>query len=107
MSQDHRIVADTVRRDALELTKLLTAAKEVQWDASPPQRALDEVHDRQEVGGPPADPTSSVALDERRLKLREMVRAADNALLACAQSLSLAHSRLLVALTQWEGDEDV
>jgi hypothetical protein len=95
---------DTVRRDALELSKLLTASKEVQWESSPRPKTFEEIAS---LKGAHADPTSEVALDERRLKVREAVRAADNALIAVAHSLAIAHSRLAVALADWEGDEGV
>jgi hypothetical protein len=101
---DHRLDVDAIRKDALELSKILTAAKDVQWDPSPVTQAVDTV--KVNRGGPPADAVSAVALDERRLAVREAVRAADAALRHVRASLTLHYTRVLRALEEWQGEEE-
>jgi len=104
MSHDHRLDVDAVRRDALELGKILTAAQGVQWESSPVTRAFETVPGRTSQGDSPSDVVSAVALDERRLAVREAVRGAENALTHIRASLALHHLRVLHALEAWHGE---
>ena len=102
---DHRLDVDAVRKDALELGKILTAAQSVQWDASPVTSAFESVQGRSAEGGHAPDVVSSVALDERRLAVREAVRGAEGALTHIRASLAMHYTRVTRALEQWEGED--
>ena len=82
------------------LDRLLTAARSLQWDA-PPSLAPAPVERRS--SGPISDPTADIALDERRLAVRDAVKHAED-FVAFVDHMGPSIERSLAgALSRWEG----
>ena len=77
-----RLIADEAER----LAALVPSAVERQWTTSPVPRPRDE-EARRTVGDDHSDPTSSVALDPRRMAVRESVLRSRAALREAAVTL--------------------
>lgn len=90
-------------REYLTTVQLLAEAQAVQWDAAPVPRPSGDTSERAK-GGPPNDPTAAVALDERRLAVRDAVDQGAFALAASTAALRAARERLAGALNFWAGD---
>lgn len=81
---------------------LLADAEDVQWESPPNPISQDEVGIRG-TGGIPADTTSSIAMDLRRLRLREQVVATQRAIKAAAVEIEKQTYLINKALEAWQG----
>lgn len=86
------------------LAALAASADEIQWEASPRPRSRED-SDRKAAGGH-GDPTGDVALDPRRLAVREAMVQAERALEGALQGLQAARGALAKAVDEWHGDTD-
>lgn len=93
-------IADSIGADAHALAQLLEDASEIQWER-PTRRATEEAP---RARGVFSDPTSEVALDPRRLRVREAYEAALVAFVNSYDDLTNARSRLTQALEGWKGE---
>lgn len=92
--------AAAVQHTAAELPRLLREAESVQWEAGrKPGRAQSGGRSK----GTHSDPTSAIALDPARTRLREAVREAEKALEKAAADLERAHGRVSRAIDAWAG----
>lgn len=102
--QQHLTDIRTISSDLKALEALLPAAYAAQWERSPVPRSREDTGERSH-GGPPSDPTADVALDERRLALREAVTRFEAFVRYAAVGAASARERLDRALADWEGLE--
>lgn len=102
---DDRSTLDVLQDTAaafLRLTQALGEAEAVQWDpAARRPQARDDTTERSKGGH--GDPTADVALDERRLALRDAVEEARLRLQIAATGVSAADRHLREALDAWAG----
>lgn len=97
--------ARAVATSSLRLASLLESTEEIQWrPALNPKPRFDTT---ERAPGGISDPTSTTALDERRLALREQVDAASRALRTAAtdlvDELEARHAALNAAIDAWNG----
>lgn len=92
-------IADKIGDDARALAQLMEDASEIQWER-PTRRAPEETPRARGVFG---DPTVEVALDPRRLRVREAYHAALVTFVKSYDDLLTARSRLTDALEAWKG----
>ena len=92
-------IAQHIGTDATILAQLLDDASQIQWER-PTRRAPEETPRARGVFG---DPTAEVALDPRRLRVREAYDAALVAFVRSYDDLTSARSRLTDALEAWKG----
>jgi hypothetical protein len=90
-------------RLATEVEELTIEGREYQWDAAPIPASREDVRIKG-TGGTPNDPTSSTAMDGRRLRLRAAVVKAERELEQTVANLRRAHTDLTRALDAWHGD---
>lgn len=104
----HAPVQPSVReaaREYLLLSAVLDDAAALEYERPPgPLRARDDTTERSH-GARPADPTGDVALDPRRLALREEADRARGTLAVSVSDLRAARLRLQGALDAWAGVE--
>lgn len=101
----HRTLKETVRdgSDAfVRLSFLVSSAEELQWERAPKVKPRDDV-DRKAAGGH-GDPTGDIALDPRRLELRQAVEDAALALDGATLAARTAHASLSAALESYHGE---
>ena len=84
MTYDSLRALAAVVKEARALAVLLREADAVQWQPTPRKQAARV---SRSVGGPPSDPTASVALDAGRLAVRAQVHASEAALVRAASTL--------------------
>lgn len=89
-------------RSAKALDELLEDGEAHQWSASPTE-AAPQTEGGRPVGAPPSDPTADAATDPRRLRLRQEVEAAHEAMRKAQQTVDVARRRLMRALDAWSG----
>lgn len=92
-------IAQHIGADADALAKLLEDASEVQWER-PSRHAPEEIARSK---GAFSDPTSDIALDRRRLRVREAYEAALVAFVRSYDDLTNSRDRLANALEAWKG----
>lgn len=98
-------LALTVRELAEELPGLLddlSAAQAIQWEAAPVPTPRDDTSERAKGGK--SDPTARVVFDERRLRVRAAVIAAERVLETTLREARDARVTLRSAVAAWEGD---
>lgn len=84
-----------------QLSRILEVARAAQWMKAPSAGVPSE-RQRGE-GGRPADPTADVALDSRRLALREAVTRAESTAALYTAALTSHTEKICVALHEWQG----
>lgn len=84
-----------------DIEALLDEAEDAQWQASPYPTSREDSGIRGK--GSVSDPTSTIALDGRRLRLRAAVQQAEAELAATLKNLHKSHDRLETALDRWQG----
>lgn len=93
-------IANSIGDDARAMAALLEDASHVQWER-PTRRAAEEAP---RAKGVFSDPTAEVALDPRRLRVREAYNDALVAFVRAYDDLSNARSRLTQALEGWKNE---
>jgi len=91
-------IAERIAADAKALSMLLEDASEIQWER-PTRRAPEE---SPRAKGVWSDPTAEVAIDVRRLRVRESYEDALVAFVRSYDQLSNARDRLTLALEGWK-----
>ena len=97
-------MADDIATDAAELVSLLAEATSVQYER-PVRNRVDYGTSVHGQNGEPVRPTEDTALDPDRLRLRNSVRGAAEALVRSHHDLYAARLRLLSSLEHWQGVE--
>lgn len=90
-------MADLIAKDAADIVELLKQSQNAQWEASRSTPAGEGSRPR----GTHGDPTASVALDPRRLAVRESREEALTQLVKAYDGLSRARTNLISALEKW------
>ena len=85
-----------------DIEALLDESEDAQWQQAPYASSRDEARIRGK--GTVTDPTSSIALDGRRLRLRAAVVQAERELAETLKRLHQTHDRLEKSLDRWAGD---
>lgn len=85
-----------------ETESLLLEGQDDQWDAPPYATSRDDTTERGS-GGSPVNPTASIALDGRRLRLRAAVVKAERELTAVHTALGRQKYDLTRAIAGWKG----
>lgn len=101
----HRPLSETVRDGAdafVRLASLASSAEGIQWERSHRITPRDDT-DRKAAGGH-GDPTGDIALDPRRLELRQAVEDAALALDEATLAARTARVSLSAALADWHGE---
>ncbi|UDL14647.1 hypothetical protein SEA_KEALII_41 [Arthrobacter phage KeAlii] len=88
--------------ESLKIVRLLDAAAEIQWEASPVPKPREDTTQRAKGGH--GDPTGDIVLDPRRLAVREAVVTAEGEILAHLETLRAARVRLEAAIEAWNGE---
>lgn len=99
-----RALVEMIRIETEALSRILPEAQERQWDASPVPRPREDTPQRT-TGDRPSDPTADVALDPRRLRLRETVDRADSALYDAAVRLVAVRQAMERAIDRFDGED--
>lgn len=85
------------------IERLLSIAREVQWEKSPaPPAARDDTSERGQ-GGPVPNPTFETVADEPRLQVRAEVRRAEAFLRWVEKMSQVVRTGLDSAISTWEG----
>lgn len=95
---------DWARRESEALRANLPAAIDVMYSASPRPRSREDTAER--AKNQTSDPTSTIALDEPRLALREQVIRSERAIRNAVIVLRGVRLGLEHALAAWEGTTD-
>lgn len=90
-----------MKKEVETLTDVALVALEAQWQASPVSRARDDTTERSQ--GERSDPTSEVALDERRLALRLQVIKSERIIRQALTSIIGVRRGFEMTLDRWEG----
>lgn len=85
------------------LADVAALALDAQWSPSPVTRARDDTSERET--GVRSDPTSAVALDDRRLALRLQVIKSERIIKEALVSIIGVRRGFERALDQWEGSK--
>lgn len=95
------MLAELIREEVAALLETLPDAYARQWTASPVPRPREDTNER--AKGPHSDPTPSIALDGRRLALRDQVVASEHVLRSAAVAVRGVRRGLERALDRWDG----
>lgn len=87
----------------LTLARLLGDVEELQWTAAPIPKPREDVTDRKSSGGH-GDPTADIALDPRRLELRQAYTKATERLDELRFSAQIAREDLERAVARYHGE---
>lgn len=98
MSEAERI-SELISRDARDIVDLLIESQDLQWQSSRARPATEGARPR----GVHGDPTSSTALDGRRLAVRSSRKAALEELVKACDALMRARANLSSAIERWRG----
>lgn len=94
-------LARAVSEACTDLASVAEEAAEFQWRAAPIPRPRDDTSERAKGGH--SDPTSTIALDDRRLALRAAILGALRDLDKARSRASAAAAHVREALDQWHG----
>lgn len=101
-----RPISATVRAGAdafIRLAALTSSADGIQWERSHTPKPREDV-DRKAAGGH-GDPTGDIAMDPRRLELREAVEEASRVLEQNIAAALAAQKTLSDAIASWHGED--
>jgi hypothetical protein len=80
----------------------LAAAQSIQWEPAPVPSPRDDTSERSKGGR--SDPTARAVFDERRLRVRAAVVAAERVLETALHDARDSLAGLRSAVAEWEGD---
>ena len=92
------------REELSELERLAPAAVERQWLAPPRPAPREDTAERSK--GLRNDPTATIALDDRRLAVRQGLVNSHRSLKAAIFTMREYRHKLVTALDNWNGDND-
>jgi F0F1-type ATP synthase delta subunit len=95
--------AHAAAKAALELALVLGQTEEIQWQPSSTPRPREDTTERSRGGH--SDPTLNVVADDRRLDLREAIKAAQDRLLEAERVLTASTKKLEAAIDAWHGQD--
>lgn len=102
VTTDLRALVRTAAEEILETVRLLDAVGEAQWEAARAIALPDDDTTERAKGGH-GDPVPSIVTDERRLRLRAAVIAAEREVAAAVERLPAVRRNLIDAVAVWEG----
>jgi len=86
---------------AMNLTRAIDAAEEIQWEASPVPKPREDTTQR--ATGGHGDPTGDIVLDPRRLAVREALSEAEKEVRDLTVRLSKMTATLNESVDAWNG----
>jgi hypothetical protein len=94
----------TVRAECDSLEATLPAAYAAQWLPSPVPRPREDTAERAKGGH--GDPTPSIALDDRRLAVREQLHRSEAVVRDAVVAVRGVRRGLEMRLVEWEGEKE-